>query len=82
MADAQDICIDLNRLSYGQYQAFVSGDTAGDLIPLLATVVTTWPHPGDPSDPASYADLGMLDMLALAEALRAAIQQATADLGN
>jgi hypothetical protein len=74
----QTIEIDLNRLSYKAYREFLAAGAAGDEIELLCQVVAAWPYPGDPQDRASYDDLGLLDWLALQQALRQAIQQATA----
>lgn len=71
------ITIDLNRLTYREYRQFIEAGTQADEIAVLAKVVTAWPYAGDPSDPASYDQLGMLDLLAVQKALRHAIQEAT-----
>ncbi len=80
MNDAAPIIIDLNRLRLRDYNAFVAGDA--DVIGILAQVVVAWPYPGSPDDPQSYADLGLLDLITVQRALRAAIAEAVQDLGN
>lgn len=70
------IKIDLNRLSYGAYMAYLKGEYGHDLPNLLAQVVVAWPFETDPSIPASYNGLGLLDLLAVQAALRDAIGEA------
>lgn len=65
--------IDLNRLSYREYREFVAAGAAADEIALLCKVVVAWDFAGDPSDAASYDNLGMLDLLSVQQALRNAI---------
>lgn len=74
----ETITIDLNRLSYKAYREFLAAGSAGDEVGLLCQVVTAWPFAGDPTQRASYDDLGLLDWLSLQQALRHTIQQATA----
>lgn len=69
------IGVDLNRLTYREYRDYLDGKL--DEIAVLAKVVTAWPFAGNPSDLAAYDALGMLDLLAVQKALRAAIQAAT-----
>jgi len=70
------ITIDLNRLTYRAWRDFIEAGEDADEIAMLTRVVTAWDLPGDPSDPASYEQLGMLDMLAVQGALRQAIAEA------
>jgi len=72
--------IDLNRLTYRDYRSYL--ENGGDAIPLLTKVVTAWGYPGDPQDPASYENLGLLDLLRVQAALREAIQNALGTAGN
>lgn len=73
------IDIDLNRLRYQDYRRFLDAATPGDEIALLATVVRAWDFPGDPSDPASYGQLGLLDLLAVQRAVQQALRAALAE---
>jgi hypothetical protein len=73
-----NIVIDLNRLTYREYRDFLAAGAAADEIGLLAKVVVAWDFAGDPADPASYDQLGLLDLLAVQGALRGAIAEATA----
>lgn len=75
--NADSIQIDLNRLSFAQYLAFLEAGEAADDFEILSKVVVAWPLPADPSDPASYPALGMLDLLAVQAAFREAVQGAT-----
>ena len=72
------VMIDLNRLTYREYREFLDAGDSADEIDLLAKVVTAWDFDGDPTDPASYDALGMLDLLAVQAALRQAIAGASA----
>lgn len=74
----EGIIIDLNRLTYRDYCAYLDAGEAGDEIGLLMKVVTAWDLPGDPSERESYDNLGMLDLLRVQKALRQAIAAATA----
>jgi hypothetical protein len=70
--------IDLNRLSYKAYREFLAAGAQGDEIGLLCQVVVRWPFPGEPQDRASYDRLGVLDVIAVQQALRQAITAAAA----
>jgi hypothetical protein len=72
-----NVVIDLNRLTYRAWRDFVDAGDEADEIEMLTRVVAEWDLPGDPSDPASYDALGMIDMLTVQQALRSAIAEAT-----
>lgn len=74
--------IDLNRLSFGAYRAYLAQGDEADDIALLCQVVVAWDLPGDPADPASYDALGMLDLLRVQKALRAEISALNDAAGN
>ena len=75
--DINKVEIDLNRLTYREYREFLAAGKIAHEIGLLAKVVTAWDFDGDPTDPASYDALGMLDLLNVQAALRRAIKSAT-----
>ncbi|HLA43038.1 MAG TPA: hypothetical protein VJZ27_06360 [Aggregatilineales bacterium] len=80
--DESGIIIDLNRLSYREYRAFVDAGADADELDILTKVIIAWSFSGDPSERDSYESLGMLDLLAVQKSLRIAITEATTNAGN
>ena len=76
----EQLTIDLNRLTYREYQAYLAGDR--DEIDMLTTVVTAWQFEGNPSERTSYDALGIVDLIAVQQALREAIQSLMSAEGN
>lgn len=74
------VSIDLNRLTYGDYQAFLAGDL--DEIEVLRRVIVAWDFAGDPAERESYTQLGLLDLLHVQRQLRSAIEALTSAEGN
>jgi hypothetical protein len=74
--------IDLNRLSYKDYRAFVEAGPAADELGLLCQVVRAWPFAGDPGQRASYEALGLADFMRVQTALQKAIRALGRAEGN
>lgn len=70
------IVVDMRGWRMKDYRHFMKATQESDfgsMFDILAKVVKSWPFDGDPTDPASYDELGMEDWLAVTKAVGGAM---------
>ena len=71
MVDENGFAFDFNRIKRKELKALLKQAESAQadgalnqdevLLPIVVKVITAWPHPGDPTDPAQWDELGLED---------------------